>query len=213
MPPTPPPAEPASAAITAQELTEREAVIARMDRWATLMDTRFRIPFTPIRFGIDPLLALVPGLGTALGALLSAYIFKQALHYRTPPAKLAKMVSNIGVEFAIGLVPVLGAAFDVYWRANVKNVDLLRAHITPAATAREQRKLRALRLRQFGVFLLVVASLALVIYLWRSDAELFPGLRGWFNPSREAAAAQGAGASFSSLSSVGSQVLVPLRMF
>ena len=112
--------------VRSEERAHAEQVISRLDIWATAMDTRFRIPFTPIRFGIDPIVGLIPGAGDVLGALLSAYIFGHALKNGMPKRKIGRMAANIGVEFVIGMVPILGTLFDVHWRANVKNVDLLR---------------------------------------------------------------------------------------
>lgn len=152
--------------------------MARLDNWATNMDARFRIPFTPIRFGLDPLVGIIPALGPLLGVLLSVYIFGAAFRHKLPVRSVARMISNIAIEFIVGLIPVLGPMFDVYWRANIKNVDLLREHLTPDVAAREKKKKRLLRLRQLGVLLLVVASLVVVVYLWQNDLL---GM-GWLNP-------------------------------
>ena len=161
--------EPPESRLTHAERQEREAVMFRLDNWATNMDTRFRIPFTPIRFGLDPLIGLIPALGPLLGVLLSVYIFGSAFRYKVPMWAVFRMISNIAVEFIVGLIPVLGPMFDVYWRANIKNVDLLREHLTPEVAARERRERRLLRLRQFGLLLIVVASLVLLAYLWQTD--------------------------------------------
>jgi hypothetical protein len=163
--------------VSAEERAKHEALIGRLDGWATNMDTRFRIPFTPFRFGIDPIVGLVPGLGDVIGLLLSAYILWHATRNKVPAPKIAKMVSNIGVEFVIGILPLVGNIFDVYWRANVKNVDLLRAHLMPEAASRERQAKRGLRLRQLGLFAFFLVSLGLIVYAWQSDWRLFPGDR------------------------------------
>lgn len=154
---------------TEAERKEREELMARLDNWATNMDARFRIPFTPIRFGLDPLVGIIPALGPVLGVLLSVYIFGAAFRHKLPLRSMARMVSNIAIEFIVGLIPVLGPMFDVYWRANIKNVDLLREHLTPEVAAREKKQKRLLRLRQLGLLLMVVASVVLVTYLWQND--------------------------------------------
>lgn len=159
--------------ISAEERAQREALIERLDAWATNMDTRFRIPFTPFRFGLDPIVGLIPGLGDAVGLLLSAYVLWHAARYKLPPPKIAKMVSNMGIEFVIGILPVVGNLFDVYWRANVKNVDVLRAHLLPEATSRERQRKRGLRLRQLGLLVFFVASLGIIVYVVQSDRRLF----------------------------------------
>jgi hypothetical protein len=161
--------DPPELSLTDEERQDREEVMSRLDNWATNLDARFRIPFTPIRFGLDPLVGLVPALGPLLGVLLSVYIFGSAFRYKVPLRAILRMVSNIGIEFIVGLIPVLGSMFDVYWRANIKNVDLLREHLTPEVAARERREKRLLRLRQFGLSLLVLASVVAVVYFWQND--------------------------------------------
>jgi hypothetical protein len=74
---------------------------------------------------------------------------------------------------------VVGNLFDVYWRANVKNVDVLRAHLLPEATSREPQHKRGLRLRQLGLFAFFVASLGIIVYVVQSDRRLFD-YRTWF---------------------------------
>jgi hypothetical protein len=106
-----------------------QASLARLDRFANLTDARFRIPGTPIRFGIDPLLGLLPGLGDVLGLLLSLYVLVEAWRLGAPLGLLGRMLANLLIEFVGGIVPVLGDAFDVYWKANTRNTALLRAHI------------------------------------------------------------------------------------
>ncbi len=174
--------EPPQSPLTDKERQERDELMSRLDNWATNMDARFRIPFTPIRFGLDPLIGLVPALGPLLGVLLSVYIFGSAVRYKLPLTSFIRMISNIGIEFIVGLIPVLGPMFDVYWRANIKNVDLLREHLTPEVAARERTEKRMLRLRQFGLFFMVVASVVLVAYLWQNNLL---GI-GWLNRSVQA---------------------------
>jgi hypothetical protein len=171
--------DPPELSLTDEERQDRKEVMSRLDNWATNLDARFRIPFTPIRFGLDPLIGLVPALGPLLGVLLSVYIFGSAFRYKVPLRAILRMVSNIGIEFIVGLIPVLGPMFDVYWRANIRNVDLLREHLTPEVAARERREKRLLRLRQFGLSLLVLASVVAVVYFWQNDLL---GL-GWLDGS------------------------------
>ena len=166
-----------------EERAHAEQVMSRLDTWATAMDTRFRIPFTPIRFGLDPIVGLIPGAGDVMGALLSAYIFGAALKNGMPKRKIGRMAANIGVEFVIGMVPILGTLFDVHWRANVKNVDLLREHMLPDMEIREPRKERGLRWRQLGLWLMFLLSAGLLYYLWQVGL-----LQAWFDlaPGRTA---------------------------
>ena len=103
------------------------AEIARLDRLADLLDSRFRIPGTGIRFGLDGLLGLVPGIGDTLTLLPSAWLVWRAWRMGLPRRDIARMAANTGVDYAVGLVPILGDIFDVAFKGNRRNIALLRA--------------------------------------------------------------------------------------
>jgi hypothetical protein len=103
--------------------------LLRLDRLADLLDTRFRIPGTPIRFGLDGIIGLVPGLGDAAGAVLSLYILIESRAMGASWWAIARMLLNIGIDFLVGLIPILGDIFDIGWKANRRNVALLRRHL------------------------------------------------------------------------------------
>ena len=103
--------------------------IARIDRLANLLDTRFVIPFTKFRFGADSLIGLAPGIGDAVTVALSLYIVYEAHRLGAPKTVLARMLGNVAVDGVIGAVPVAGDVFDVMFRANRRNVRILRAHL------------------------------------------------------------------------------------
>jgi hypothetical protein len=107
----------------------RRERIARLEAVADLLDTAFVIPGTGIRFGFDSLLGLVPGIGDAITSALSFWIIYEAHQLGARPHILARMIANIAVDGVIGAVPVVGDAFDVAWRANRKNVRILREHL------------------------------------------------------------------------------------
>lgn len=104
----------------------------RIDRLATLLDTRFVIPFTKFRFGADSLIGLAPGLGDVVSTALSLYIVYEAHRLGAPKAVLVRMLGNVAVDGLIGAVPVAGDVFDVLWRANRRNVRILREHLDRA---------------------------------------------------------------------------------
>lgn len=106
-----------------------QLALDRLDRYARTLDSQFRIPFTRIRFGLDPLIGLVPGIGDVVGLLLSLYLVVEAIRIGAGPGLVVRMLGNLLTEFVIGLVPVLGDAFDLMWRANDRNAALLRRHI------------------------------------------------------------------------------------
>lgn len=101
----------------------------RLERLAWLLDESFTLPGTNRRFGIDPLLGLIPGVGDLVGAGLSLYVIAEAARLGAPRGLLGRMVGNMAVEAIVGLVPVAGDLFDFYWKANSRNRDLLAAHI------------------------------------------------------------------------------------
>ncbi|HEV8304025.1 MAG TPA: DUF4112 domain-containing protein [Gemmatimonadales bacterium] len=110
--------------------------LTRLRRFATWLDAGIAIPGTRIRFGLDPLLGLVPGVGDAAGALLAGWILVEAIRLGASPATLVRIVSNIALDALIGAIPLLGDAFDFVWKANLKNVALLERH-TADLLARE----------------------------------------------------------------------------
>lgn len=95
-----------------------------------------RIPGTGIRFGLDPLVGLVPGVGDAAGALVAAYVVLAAARLDVPPSTLLRMLTNIAIDALLGTVPVLGDVFDVAWKANRKNVTLIERHLADPHGAR-----------------------------------------------------------------------------
>ena len=112
--------------------TSRAERIARIDRLATLLDTRFAIPFTKIRFGTDSLIGLAPGVGDAITTALALYIVYEAHRLGAPKTLLARMFGNVAIDGAVGIVPVAGDVFDVMFRANRRNVRILREHLERA---------------------------------------------------------------------------------
>jgi hypothetical protein len=114
--------------------------LARLRRFAFWLDAGIAVPGTSLRFGLDPVLGLVPGLGDAAGALLAAWILVEAVRLGAPRATLVRVASNIAIDALIGAVPVLGDVFDVVWKANLKNVALLERHaLDPAGAGKSDR--------------------------------------------------------------------------
>ncbi|MEA2937059.1 MAG: hypothetical protein QOC56_563 [Alphaproteobacteria bacterium] len=101
--------------------------LARLDALAALLDTAFIVPGTNIRFGFDALVGLVPGIGDAVTTAISLYIVHEARQLGAPGHLIARMLGNVVVDGLVGSIPLLGDAFDVMWRSNVRNMRLLRA--------------------------------------------------------------------------------------
>ena len=106
----------------------RRAAVDRLDVLATLFDTAVLIPGTNIRFGVESLLRLWPGVGDAVASALSLYLLYEASRLGVPRLLLGRMLANVVLEGTIGAVPIAGDAFDVFFRANRRNIALLREH-------------------------------------------------------------------------------------
>jgi Domain of unknown function (DUF4112) len=106
----------------------RRAALNRLDMLATMFDTAFVVPGTNVRFGVESLLRLIPGIGDAAASALSCYLLYEAHKLGVPKLLFARMVVNVLLEGSVGAVPVAGDAFDVFFRANRRNVALLREH-------------------------------------------------------------------------------------
>jgi hypothetical protein len=103
----------------------RRERIARMDALATLLDTAILIPGTNIRFGLDALIGLVPGIGDAVTTAMSLFIVHEAHQLGAPAHVIARMLANVALDGVVGAVPLVGDAFDVMWRSNKRNMRLL----------------------------------------------------------------------------------------
>lgn len=108
---------------------EIEAGLRRVDRLARLLDEAITVPGVGWRFGLDGLIGLVPGVGDAAGALLSGYVVKLAGDLGCRRATVARMAGIASLDFALGLVPVLGDVADFFFKANSRNVKLMRADL------------------------------------------------------------------------------------
>lgn len=127
--------------------------LERYRRLARVLDARYRVPGTPIRFGWDAILGLVPGIGDALGELGGGYGLWVAFRLGAPAAVLLRLLLNVGVDLLVGAVPLLGDLFDVGWRSNQRNVALLEDWL-----AQPER----VRRRSGGLLALLVAALLLL---------------------------------------------------
>jgi hypothetical protein len=107
----------------------RQQRLARIDTLATLLDSAFVIPGTTVRFGLDAIVGLVPGIGDFVMSLVSLYIVHEARQLGAPVHLLVRMVANIAIDGIVGSAPLAGDIFDVMWRANRRNMTLLYDHL------------------------------------------------------------------------------------
>jgi hypothetical protein len=104
---------------------QQAQALARLQRYARLLDHSIRIPVIGYKIGINPILGLVPGIGDLAGLALSSYVLLEAMRVGVPSAVLRRMAFNVALETAVGTVPILGDIFDMTFKANMRNIRLL----------------------------------------------------------------------------------------
>jgi hypothetical protein len=104
----------------------REQRLARLDAIAKLLDVAFILPGTNIRYGIDGLIGLIPVVGDLITTAISLWLVREARALGAPWHITARMLANVAVDGVVGIVPIAGDAFDVMFRANVRNVRMLK---------------------------------------------------------------------------------------
>lgn len=129
---------------------------ARLNRWVWLLDEAIRIPVINVRVGLDAIIGFVPVIGDFAGAALSSVVFMEAVRMRAPRELLTRMGRNIVTDFLLGLVPVFGDVFDVAWRANRRNLNLLEDWLQEDKPSKARRRWPAFLL---GAILLGIAAL------------------------------------------------------
>lgn len=118
-----------SGSLPGVEALDRRAELERLERLADLLDSRYRIPLTNVRFGLDAIIGLIPGAGDAVIALPAIFLIWRAHRLGAPPATLMRMAANVGIDTVVGSVPLAGSVFDVFFKANRRNFAILRRHL------------------------------------------------------------------------------------
>jgi hypothetical protein len=108
---------------------DHRQALERLDRFSYWTDSNIRVPFTKFRFGLSPLIGLIPGIGDFAGLILSLYVLHEARKAGAPAYIQRKMIRIMLIEFFGGLIPVFGDAFDAVYKANTKNTALLRNYL------------------------------------------------------------------------------------
>lgn len=116
---------------------KEQEVLARCRRLAHILDEAFEIPGTRIRVGWDPFLGMFPGVGDLVGLILGFYLIYVALLMRVSKGVILRMLANLIIDWAVGLLPLFGDIFDVFWKANVRNLKLLEQAVGVAKEVRE----------------------------------------------------------------------------
>lgn len=99
--------------------------LAELRRFANVLDSAYRIPFTSIRFGLDAILGLVPGVGDLLATLLALSIVYRGWRLGAGLGNAVKMVGNLSVDLIVGVIPFLGDLLDIVWAGNQRNIALI----------------------------------------------------------------------------------------
>lgn len=139
---------------------KREAAIRRIDALAYWLDNSIPVPGTGMRFGMDAVIGLLPGLGDAAGALLSSWIVLEGARLGAGVSVVLRMLLNIAIEAVVGAIPVLGDLFDAGWKANVRNIRLLHRAIDAPGAARRSSLVFVLL-----VFLVLAALFAGILFV------------------------------------------------
>ncbi|WP_228061542.1 DUF4112 domain-containing protein [[Phormidium] sp. LEGE 05292] len=108
---------------------QRIATLNRIRKFTYLMDSAFRIPIIGFRFGLDPIIGLVPGAGDLVSTAFSAYLIYLAARFHLPPQIFRQMIFNVALEAAVGTVPLVGDLFDACYKSNIRNLALLEKHL------------------------------------------------------------------------------------
>lgn len=109
---------------------DRKAELKQLESLASWLDDRFRLPGTNLRFGLDSILGLMPGVGDGVTALPSLYLIARARALGMPMHVILRMTWNVLIDMVVGAVPLLGDIFDFAFKANSKNIEILKQHLS-----------------------------------------------------------------------------------
>lgn len=151
----------------------QEKTLFLLDKTAEILDNRFRIPLTNIRFGVDSVIGLFPYVGDLAGFAISGLLLIIMARNGASGMVALKMTGNILLDSAVGTIPVLGDLFDFHHKANTRNVRLLQQHY------REGKHQGS----AFWVILIVLGALLISLFVmiyvvWKVAGWLFTGIFG-----------------------------------
>jgi hypothetical protein len=139
----------------------------QLETFAHWLDTKFELPGVGVRFGLDAVLGLLPGIGDTASAVASIYILQSAANFGVPRITLVRMTLNILIDLILGSIPLLGDVFDVFWKANQKNVQLLKRQID--ANDWTEKKLR----RTDSLFVVLMIAVILLVLILSAAAAFY----------------------------------------
>lgn len=137
-----------------------------LDQLAFYLDDLFRVPGVGWRFGLDALIGLVPNVGDTLTSFASFYILLAGVRYGVPKITLLRMAFNIGLDYFVGSIPLIGDAFDFVWKANKQNMELIRTRAAGKGKGKKSDYVFVIALIVLLVGLLIgsIVASGLIIY-------------------------------------------------
>ena len=103
--------------------------LVRLRQLSKNLDESFTIPGTKIKFGMDALLGLVPGGGDIVSGVFSLYMLRAAIKMKLPKRAIFSMFLNIVVDTTVGVIPIAGDIFDIFWKSNKRNLEIIEKHL------------------------------------------------------------------------------------
>ncbi len=148
-----------------------------LQRYAVLLDKAFRIPGTNIRFGVDPIVGLIPGLGDLASPIFAGLLMVEGARLKVPKIILMRMLVNALTDAVIGAIPFVGMVGDIFFRANTKNLALLERHAVaggrPATRADYGFVWTMLAALVVGIILIIVLTIWLFSKVWEYARQAF----------------------------------------
>ena len=142
---------------------ELRQTLSRLERFSYYTDNNIRIPFTNIRFGLSPLIGLLPVAGDFAGLILSLYVLYHARKVGADSSVQRKMIRNMLIEFTVGLIPVAGDAFDAVFKANTRNTKLLHSYLSRELGEEPET---TFPWRAFILFCILAAVVIYLLFSW-----------------------------------------------
>jgi hypothetical protein len=130
-----------------------------VQRITHLMDSRFTLPGTNFRFGLDPIIGLVPFLGDGVSLMISGLLVSSLWRYNASGEVKARLLVNVLLDFAIGSIPIIGSIFDFFFKANERNLKLIKAHYEEGAYQGDGKRV------VWTTALIVIVVIGAVLYL------------------------------------------------
>lgn len=155
-------------------ITPMPPALQKLKNLANLMDAKFRIPGTDIRFGLDAIIGLIPGAGDLTGFGISGYMIWIMAHNGASGFVLARMIFNVLLDSLFGSIPVLGDLFDIAFKSNLKNMRLMEQHYTEG-----RHNGSAWKVIVPALLLLFLAITGIVVLMYWFISWLWATAKGW----------------------------------